>query len=173
LTRKWRGGVTLEIAYSWSSNLKHHGAVLFSFVPTALAVKTAGSLGYSILVYTDDPYHSVGENGPIIALDGMGYSYTYFYSDQDSFLKALETCHWDLVICNEENYRLQSEVFDELYAHVQSGGRLILCTWVMDQYPSHPLWASMGVSYASTSYSGVWTMYPWQAITHSSTPPTP
>jgi len=50
----------------------------FSFVPTALAVKTAGSLGYSILVYTDDPFHSVGENGPMIALEGMGYSYTCF-----------------------------------------------------------------------------------------------
>jgi len=136
---------------------------IFSFIPTAMAVKTAGSLGYSILVYTDDPNHSVGDNGPIVALDGMGYSYTYFYSDQYSFLKALETGHWDLVICNEENYYLLPEVFDELYAHVQSGGKLILCTWIMHYYPSHPLWSSMGVSYASTIYSGIWTMYPWQA----------
>jgi len=128
-----------------------------------MAVKTAGSLDYSILVYTDDPYHSVGDNGPMVALDGMGYSYTCFYADQYSFLKALEAGHWDLVICNEENYQLQLEVFDAMYAHVQSGGKLILCTWIMHQYPGHPLWSSMGVSYSSTVYSGAWRLYPWQA----------
>ncbi|HRR54580.1 MAG TPA: PGF-pre-PGF domain-containing protein [Candidatus Methanomethylicus sp.] len=136
---------------------------LFSFVPTPLAAKTAGPLGYSILVYTDDPQHSVGDNGPIVALDGMGYNYTCFYADQYSFLKALEAGHWDLVICNEENYHLESEVFDAMYAHVQSGGKLILCTWIMHQCPSHPLWSSMGISYAATVYSGAWQLYPWQA----------
>jgi len=51
---------------------------LFFIRANCLGSEDCRSLGYSILVYTDDPFHSVGENGPMIALEGMGYSYTCF-----------------------------------------------------------------------------------------------
>ncbi len=98
------------------------------------------------------------------ALDNMGYSYTYYIEGEfGAFETALTSWHWDLVIFNDENYPPPSSLFDALNAYVQSGGRLIFCTWKMHSHLDNPLWTSMGISWAQTIYSESWTLYPWQA----------
>lgn len=135
----------------------------FTLVPSVRAQPIV--VGPSILVYSDDAFNLGSTRGPNLALDNLGYMFTY-YSDGSfgAFETALEGGGWDLVIFNDENYTPTKSVIDALNVYVQSGGKLILCTWSMASYVDHPLWTTMGVSYSSPDYSGIWTLYPWETF---------
>jgi hypothetical protein len=111
-------------------------------------------LGPRVLVYCDDFTHG-GTNGyPAQALQWWGLSYTAD-SSYTSFLNALKSQKWDLVIFASENAFPTAAVLDGLYLYVSCGGKLIAHCWAMDATPSpcfidppafagHPLWAALG-----------------------------
>lgn len=133
----------------------------FAIVPAVKAPPII--IGPSVLVYSDDYYNSATIRGPKVALENLGYSFAYYTESQGfgDFEAALEGGSWDLVIFDNENYSPPTTVFDALNTYVQSGGKLIFCTWAAG-YSVSSLLANMDISISYTDYSGVWTLYPWE-----------
>ncbi|MHA1389592.1 MAG: hypothetical protein ACTSUZ_12675 [Candidatus Thorarchaeota archaeon] len=111
-----------------------------------------------ILVHSD----YLGQNDAVCkALRDMGLSYQHFYTRQ--YLEDfIDSKSWELLIYNNVNYFPESTIYDELYAFVNTGGRMIMTYFGVDDHPTHPLWSKLGVEYDST-VSGQPSMYFWDA----------
>ena len=108
-----------------------------------------------ILVYDEDcvspwlyPYTDV--------LTDMGLTFTQTTS-QTAFRAQLQAQAWDLVIYNDYNYLPTSGTLDELYDHLNAGGKLIYSSWT--SY-SHSLFTLMNVGF-NTGFSTPLDIYAW------------
>jgi len=117
----------------------------------------------SILIYADDPVHPAPETYVDQALQRLGLSYTAHYeADFDGFVADLESGDWDLVIFADDNWGPDFSVFDSLNSYVESGGRLIFHTWVIEFDPSHPLFERLGFSFAESNFDPPNPVHWWQ-----------
>lgn len=97
-------------------------------------------------------------------MKNLGFSYTAVGDGEYTSFENLLTTGgpWDLVVYNEENWPPPGSVYDALYNYLDSGGRVIVTTWRMHNYPGKPLWVELGVSHAYTlSFDGDKNMYLW------------
>lgn len=143
--------------------------VLLFLLVIISAMKAHTTPSINILVYSDDAnFTNLEDRPPLVALRNLGYTSYTAYSNFNDFKSALTTGGpWDLVIYNEENWAPDVTVYDALYSYLASGGKVIVTTWRMDDYPLHSLWAELGVSYSDTlTTSGDQYMYLWSP-THS------
>ncbi len=111
-----------------------------------------------ILVHTD----YLGSNDPVCwALRDLGLPYQLFTTRQylDDFVDSKS---WELLIYNNVNWFPESTIYDALYAYVNTGGRLLMTYFGVDDHPTHPLWSKLGVEY-DTTVSGQPSMYLWDA----------
>ena len=117
----------------------------------------------SILIYADDPVHPAPETYVDQALQRLGLSYTAHYeADFEGFVADLESGTWDLVIFADDNFGPEFSLFDSLNAYVESGGRLILDTWVVEFDPSHPLWERLGFSFGESIFDEPVPVHWWE-----------
>jgi hypothetical protein len=117
-----------------------------------------------ILIYADDGIHTSPNTFVDQALDALGLPYTAHY-DQD--FAGFETDlvsngPWDLVILGNDYWAPPTSTLDAINTYVSGGGRLILHTWTVSWYPAHPLWTTLGVTWASSDNSPPDPVYWWQ-----------
>lgn len=99
-----------------------------------------------VLYYTD---HTSGPNrylNPVPqALNDLKLPFYLTYI-QTYLNLSLYKYNWDLVIVSCPSNGLD---YDILIDYIDSGGRLIMDSYEVDDYPSHPLWAKLGFSLAA------------------------
>ncbi|HNT53606.1 MAG TPA: hypothetical protein PKG95_02775 [Anaerolineaceae bacterium] len=120
--------------------------------------------GMSILVYADDYYHAAPSTMVDQALRYLGVPYTAFYNgDFPGFQAALENDGpWDLVLVSHENFTSPGNDFlTALNDYVTAGGNLIISSWQMSSYASHPLWTTLGVTWAADDNDPPDPVYWW------------
>lgn len=71
---------------------------------------------------------------------------------------SLYKYNWELVIVDQPYYPMDFDIFID---YIDSGGRLIISTFMVDDVPSHPLWAKLGFSFAANAPDSV-PIYPWE-----------
>lgn len=76
---------------------------------------------------------------------------------------------WELVIIDMPS---TAPVIDNFIDYIDSGGRLIMSSYVVDNNPSHPLWAKLGFSYSDDETDPV-PIYIWESSHRIFTTPIP
>ena len=80
----------------------------------------------------------------------MGLSYTAHYDDDFAgFETDLAAGGWDLVLFGNDTYWPESSTLDALNAYAAGGGRVIVNSWVMADYPGHALWTTLGATWVA------------------------
>ncbi len=120
-----------------------------------------------ILVYADGVVFTAPNTIVDQALQRLGQAYAAYYNgDFAGFKTALSTMNPCCVIFDNQNNRVDSATYDALNAYVAGGGKLIMCSWLVNQNP-HPLWATLGVDQGSAVAIGVLaSLYAWDS-THA------
>lgn len=97
-----------------------------------------------VLVYDDDWMHT--PTGPERALAALGIPCTKVASPTD-FVTQLGAQEWDLVIFANENALITVGTLDALqnYLTISPNHKAIVQTWKAGSFPSHPLWAALGI----------------------------
>jgi PKD repeat protein len=97
-----------------------------------------------ILVYDDDWNHT--PTGPERALTNLGIPYTYV-GNAPAFVTQLGLQEWDLVIFANEDNSIDTSTLDAIqtYLAVSPIHKAIVQSWQLGTYPTHPLWATLGI----------------------------
>jgi len=134
-------GVSVDGADS-GQRLAFPGA--YRYVPTG----TTGS-GASILIYTDDWWHTTPNTYPELAVAHLELPATIFVDGNYAGFTAALTDNgpWDLVIWSGENFVVPDATLTALLGYVNGGGALAASYWRQLDLPDHPLWAAMGFEY--------------------------
>lgn len=121
--------------------------------------------GMSVLVYSDDYYHPAPNTPLDQALRYLGLSYTAYYEGNFSgFIQALENeGPWDLVLFANDNYYADTALLDALLEYVNNDGQLILNCWWLANHPTHPLWATLGVTWIANDITPPNPVHWWVA----------
>ncbi len=122
-----------------------------SYVPTRANPSACGA----VLLYTDDPWHTLDFAEE--ALQNLGYTYAAHYDgDFTGFETALGSATWDIVIFANDNFSPPSSTFAALLNYVQSGGKLIYHSWISNA----ALETALGVTISSPSGNPI-PIYKW------------
>jgi hypothetical protein len=106
-----------------------------------------------ILIFTDDVFSVNYYSTPQAkALNQLGLPF-YLTFDGEYLNLSLNSKKWELVII-EEAMLLIDGYYDDLVEYIDSGGYFIMSTYNIDGSSSHPLWARLGVTYASDISTG-------------------
>ncbi|MEZ4650498.1 MAG: FlgD immunoglobulin-like domain containing protein [Candidatus Eisenbacteria bacterium] len=105
-----------------------------------------------ILVFTEpDPISYAPETDLDQAIRSLDLPYTVVYGGVSYFMGLLvDEGPWDLVVFDHQFanfYETDYVLYDRLLEYVQSGGRLIMSSWLAGERPSHPLWNALGFRY--------------------------
>ena len=95
------------------------------------------------------------------ALRSLGQSYDMYYSDWDGCEAALRSGLYDLAVVGNENNYPHASLFDALEDFLADGGRAMINTFDMDAFPTHTLWAAIGISYTADVTTAP-PVYRWQ-----------
>jgi PKD repeat protein len=115
-----------------------------------------------VLVYDDDWQHS--PTGPERALTALGIPYT-MTGDPGTFVTNLTLQEWDLVIFANEYYGIDPTTLDALQSYLAASKdhKAIVQSWQAGSYPSHPVWATLGIAAPQDLYTyaplGWWYVY--------------
>ena len=111
---------------------------------SAVAPQVIPPVTSKILVFDDDWIHT--PTGPERALTALGIAYTIVRNPTD-FEPQLGLQEWDLVIFANEYYGIGSGTLDLLQAYLSASKnhKAIVQCWDASSYPSHPLWATLGI----------------------------
>jgi hypothetical protein len=117
----------------------------------------------SILVYTDDAFHTSPNTYVDQALQRLGLSYTAFYdSNFGGFESALTSGGpWDVVVFADDNFFPPTSTLTALNNYVTGGGKLVVDSWTVAANPS-PLWTTVGFQLASTDFDPPDPVHWWQ-----------
>lgn len=110
--------------------------------------KTPNPLGFDVLVYADDPYHS--PTYPEIALQTLGITYTLHTAGDFAGFETdiyTNTWDWDMVIFANDYYSPPTTTLQALSDYLYWGGKAIAHTWAMTFNLTSTLWTNMGVSF--------------------------
>ena len=106
-----------------------------------------------ILIFTDDIYSpNVYSTPQATALNQLGLPF-YLTFNGEYLNLSLNSKEWELVIV-EEDMGLIDTYYDDLVNYIDFGGYFIMSTYNIDGSSSHPLWARLGVAYASDISTG-------------------
>jgi uncharacterized membrane protein len=135
------GGIAVEGADS-GQTVAYPGA--YQYIPNQ-----AYPADVSILIYTDDWWHTTPNTYPEQAIAYLGLPATIFVDgNYAGFESALSTGGpWDLVIWSGENYVIPASTLTALLNYVNDGGALAATYWQQVAIPTNPLWAAMGFEY--------------------------
>ncbi|MBD3202614.1 MAG: hypothetical protein GF316_21555 [Candidatus Lokiarchaeota archaeon] len=108
-----------------------------------------------VLLYTDE-YSGSGISGsgnhyqcPVV--DALNELYVSFYLTTDySFLNlSMHLYSWDLLIIDSVWWVPSSAILNETKKYVDSGGKLLMSIYWLDERSTHPLWSTLGFSYSA------------------------
>jgi len=112
------------------------------------AVNWLTSSEAQVLLYTTEPDASNYYRAPAAdALNNLGVSF-YLTSNSSYMNLTLHEYSWTLSVLDGPN-GVMSPYYDEIRNYVRDGGKLIMSDYQVDNFPSHPLWATLGFSFAS------------------------
>ncbi len=108
-----------------------------------------------VLIYSDGFIALNIYNCPLaLALNDLGINYyltSYFDNPKhDYFNMLLNKYDWDMVIINNPSQAGLDNYLNEIESYVDSGGKLIMSYFNVDNDDTHPLWAKLGFEYVST-----------------------
>ncbi len=102
-----------------------------------------------VLIYTDEVYSANYYVSPLCkALNSLKMEFYLTFTD-DFLNYSLNTGSWELLVIDLVNYAFVGSVFDNVKEFVDAGGYLLMTSYLVDSYSTHPLWATLGFSYAS------------------------
>ncbi|MBN1329727.1 MAG: hypothetical protein JXA54_09665 [Candidatus Heimdallarchaeota archaeon] len=114
-----------------------------------------------VLVYTDWGVSANYYVTPVIlALNDLGIKH-HLTSDFYYFNLTLHEKSWYMVIISNPSMTGLSTYFDDVIEYIDSGGHLILSTYIMDNYQTHPIWARLGTAFHS-DYTSNPDLYIWE-----------
>ena len=109
-----------------------------------------------VLVFTEpDPISYVPETDLDQALRSLDLPYSVIYGGAYNLYTELlvDEGPWDLVIFDHQFanfYEPDYAIYDRLLEYVQSGGRLIMSSWLAGERPDHPLWEALGFRFGES-----------------------
>ena len=131
--------------------------------PAAYRWHAARPAQMNVLIYADDDYHEAPNTFLDQALQALGLSYTAHYDDDFAgFETDLAAGGWDLVLFGNDTYWPESSTLDALNAYAAGGGRVIVNSWVMADYPGHALWTTLGATWVADDDDPPAPVYWWQ-----------
>ncbi|NHJ25513.1 MAG: DUF4350 domain-containing protein [Candidatus Lokiarchaeota archaeon] len=102
-----------------------------------------------ILIYTDDPFSANFYKSPLCrALNSLKINF-YLTFSSSYFNYSLTNGSWELLIINLVNYGFANSILDNIKNFVDTGGYLLMSSYVVSSNPTHELWATLGFAYAS------------------------
>lgn len=100
-----------------------------------------------VLVYVDEPTSPNYYRTPVTnALNELGINFYLTYTDEYLNL-SLNLFNWELVVIDNPISAIVPSVLTEVDNFVKGGGRLIMSSYRVNYYITHPLWASLGFAY--------------------------
>ena len=100
-----------------------------------------------VLLYVDEPYSSNYYRTPVSnALNELGINFYLTFDDEYTNL-SLNLYDWELLIIDNPWYTPAASVLTTVNNFVKGGDRLIMSTYQVDTFPTHPLWARLGFAY--------------------------
>jgi hypothetical protein len=102
------------------------------------------------------------------ALNDISIPFALTFSN-DYLNLSLHLYDWDLVIIDMPTTPTDLDI---IFDYIDSGGRLIMSSYIVDDIPSHPLWAKLGFSFAADAPDDV-PIYPWNPSHRIFTTPAP
>jgi Malectin domain/Carboxypeptidase regulatory-like domain/Viral BACON domain len=117
----------------------------------------------SILVYTDDAYHTSPNTYVDQALARLGLSYTAFYDGNFPGFEAALTGGgpWDVVVFADDNFFPPGSTLTALNNYVTGGGKLVVDSWTVAANPS-PLWTTVGFQFSASDFDPPDPVHWWQ-----------
>jgi len=110
-----------------------------------------------ILLFVNEPYSPNYYRTPVVqALNDLNVPF-FLTFDYIYLNLSLYKYNWELVIVDQPWYPMDLDIFID---YVDSGGRIIMSTFMVDDNPSHPLWAKLGFSFAANELTPV-PIYLW------------
>ncbi|MFW9849302.1 MAG: hypothetical protein ACFFF4_09180 [Candidatus Thorarchaeota archaeon] len=104
-----------------------------------------------ILVYSDDPYDGGPyTSSPAQVLNQLGIPFYMTFTDFGFNASVNGTWFaqdWELVILDHNNY-FYTSMYDGMLDYFMNGGRGIVNTFRIDDFPTHPLWNYMGANFS-------------------------
>ncbi|MBN2230863.1 MAG: hypothetical protein JW779_14845 [Candidatus Thorarchaeota archaeon] len=101
-----------------------------------------------VLLYTDEGSSSSYYRGPVAtALNELGID--YYLTFQEKYLNlSLHLQDWYLVIVDNPWYAVYSH-HSSFREYIASGGRFLMSSYLVDVFPTDPLWAMLGFEYVA------------------------
>ena len=100
-----------------------------------------------VLLYVDEPNSSNYYRTPVSnALNELGINFYLTFDDEYTNL-SLNLYDWELLIIDNPWFNPDASVLTTVNNFVKGGDRLIMSTYQVDLYPTHPLWARLGFVY--------------------------
>ncbi|MBY9009762.1 MAG: hypothetical protein KGD74_07855 [Candidatus Lokiarchaeota archaeon] len=121
---------------------------------------TSGNAG--VLVYVDEPISPNYYRTPVTnALNELGINFYLTFKDEYLNL-SLNLYNWELVVIDNPIYDIVPSVLTEVHNFVKGGGRLIMSSYRVNYYITHPLWAGLGFAY-DQDQPDTSSLYIWDA----------
>jgi hypothetical protein len=100
-----------------------------------------------VLLYVDEPDSPNHYRTPVSnALNELGINF-YLTFDDEYMNLSLNLYDWELLIIDNPWFTLAASVLTTVNNFVKGGDRLIMSTYHVDSFPTHPLWARLGFAY--------------------------
>jgi len=120
-----------------------------------LTAATANVLVYGDWIGAPNPYVQ-----PVtLALNDLGIKY-HFTREFFYLNLSLHAKPWDFVIITNPSNTGLNLYFDDIIDYIDSGGHLLLSTYIMDDYSTDPIWAKLGTAF-NTDYTSNPDLYIW------------
>ncbi|MHA1191312.1 MAG: hypothetical protein ACTSP9_03330 [Promethearchaeota archaeon] len=101
----------------------------------------------NVLLYVDEPDSLNYYRTPVSnALNELGINFYLTFDDEYTNL-SLNLYDWELLIIDNPWYIPDASVLTTVNNFVKGGDRLIMSTYYVDSFPTHPLWARLGFAY--------------------------
>jgi len=115
-----------------------------------------------VLLYVDEPNSPNYYKTPVAnALNELGINFYLTFSDEYLNL-SLNLYNWELMVIDNPIYAIIPPVLTEVDNFVKGGGRLIMSSYRVNYYITHPLWARLGFAYDQSQPDSS-SLYIWDA----------
>jgi len=96
-----------------------------------------------VLLYVDEPFSPNYYQTPVArALNLLEIPFYLTFDDEYTNL-SIQLYTWEMLIVDNGNFFIEDFLYD-IADYVDAGGKLIMSTFTVDDYPTNPLWSKLG-----------------------------
>lgn len=96
-----------------------------------------------VLLYVDEPFSPNYYQTPVARALNLLEIPFYLTFDSDYTNLSLHLYTWEMLIFDNGNYFIEDFLYD-IADYIDAGGKLIMSTFTVDDYSTHPLWSRLG-----------------------------